>query len=195
MRASALFATLALCGSLLVGAQTAKPVLKVAADGLPAGHATPEGAACDLARAFITHNPTLFKSTCIKPFGSPTIKKQFQTFYTTTAQQMIQEGRRSTPSPGGPKTIGKLFAARSLSRDGPASAGYAVFDFHDIKFVDIGVILYNGQRVMNRTMVIQTANGSWYVDPIPGALPLLSMGLNQESASTQDFTQAYTIKH
>ena len=30
-----------------------KPKLKVVADGFPAGHATPEGVACDLARAFI----------------------------------------------------------------------------------------------------------------------------------------------
>ena len=43
-----IFPTL-LCGA--AGRQTAKPKLKVAADGLPGGHDTPEGVACDLARS------------------------------------------------------------------------------------------------------------------------------------------------
>jgi hypothetical protein len=50
-------------------ADEAKPKIKVAADGFPAGHDTPEGVACDLARAFIKHDMVLFTNTCIQPFG------------------------------------------------------------------------------------------------------------------------------
>ena len=30
--------------------------------------------------------------------------------------------------------------------------------------------------------------------PVPSVSPLLSVGLNEESASTQDFTEAYSVK-
>jgi hypothetical protein len=45
------------------GRQTAKPKLRVAADGFPSGHDTPAGAACDLARSFINRDDKLFSST------------------------------------------------------------------------------------------------------------------------------------
>jgi hypothetical protein len=175
-------------------AQNSKPGLKVEKDGFPGGHATPEGAACDLARAFIKHDATLFKSACIKPFGGGENRKKYETFLTQTAQQIDKEARKTTPSPNGPKTIGKVFAARHLSRNGPASYGYAVFGFKDVEFVDVGVFLQNGKPALNRTLVIQDADGKWYVYPLPSASPLLSEGLNDESASTQDFTEVYTIK-
>jgi hypothetical protein len=46
--------------------QTTKVRLKVATDGLPSGHGTPEGAACDLARSFINRDATLFSATSIR---------------------------------------------------------------------------------------------------------------------------------
>ena len=62
-------------------ADNAKPKIKVAADGFPAGHNTPEGVACDLARAFIKHDMVLFTNTCIQPFGaSETFGTNYQTF-------------------------------------------------------------------------------------------------------------------
>jgi len=45
-----------------------KPTMVVVADGYPTGNATPEGAACDLARAFIEADAKLFRKTCIAPF-------------------------------------------------------------------------------------------------------------------------------
>jgi hypothetical protein len=175
-------------------AQNSKPALKVEKDGFPGGHATPEGAACDLARAFIRRDAALFKSTCIKPFDGGENRKKYEAFLTQTAQQINKEAAKTTPSPNGPKTIGKVFAARHLSRNGPASYGYAVFGFKDVEFVDVGVFLHNDRRALNRTLVIQEADGKWYVDPLPSASPLLSEGLNDEAASTQDFTEVYTIK-
>jgi hypothetical protein len=175
-------------------AQTGKPIRKVGVDGLPSGHGSPEGVACDLARAFIQHNVTLFKSTCIPPFGGGAGKKQYTAFLQQTAQSMVADAKKATPSPAGPKSIGIVFAARHLSQNGPASYGYAAYNFKEVEFVDVGVFLQNGNRAINRTMVIQTADGKWYVYPLPSADPLLSSGLNQEANSTKEISEVYTLK-
>jgi hypothetical protein len=87
-----------------------------------------------------------------------------------------------------------VFASRPLSRSGPASYGYAVFDFQDVRFVGVGVFLHDGGRALNRTLVIKDRSGKWYVHPLPGSSPLLSFGLNEESASTTDFSEVYRIE-
>jgi hypothetical protein len=168
---------------------TTKPKLKVAADGFPSGHDTPEGAACDLARAFIKRDAALFTNTCIRLYGPA----DYAAFLTNTVAGMKAEAAKKEPSPGGPKSIGKVFAARHLSKDGPASYGYASFEFQDIMFVDVGVFLQDGGHALNRTLVIKDRDGKWYVHPMPSASPLLSAGLNDEAASKQDFAEAYEI--
>jgi hypothetical protein len=173
---------------------TPKPKLKVAADGLPSGHDTPEGAACDLARAFIKRDVGLFTNTCIRFYSGGESRTNYQAFLETKIQSIKDEAAKKEPSPFGPKAIGKVFAARHLSRDGPASYGYASFDFQDVMFVDVGVYLQNGERGLTRTLVIKDSDGNWYVHPAPHVSPLLSVGLNEEDKSTQDFTNAYTIE-
>lgn len=175
-------------------AQTAKPKLRVAADGLPSGHATPEGVAADLAKAFINHDVELFRSTCIRVFSKGKSGPKYSRFLAEKEDEIKHEAAQKQPSPGGPKCIMKIFAARHLSRNGPASTGYAFFGFQDIMFVDVGVGLYNGERYLTRTMVIQDEDGKWYVHPCPSCDPLLSFGLNEETASTQDFTAVYDIE-
>jgi len=171
-----------------------KPKLRVAADGLPAGHDTPEGAACDLARAFIQRDAKLFQETCIRPYNGGKGLADYTKFLKATAESIQEEAARKEPSPGGPKSIGKVFAARRLSRDGPASYGSTAFDFEDVMFVDVGVILHNGSRMLNRTLVIKDRDHKWYVHPAPQISPLLSWGLNEESKSEQDFSEAYEIQ-
>jgi hypothetical protein len=107
---------------------------------------------------------------------------------------MKAEAAREEPSPRGPKSIGKVFAARHLSRSGPVSYGYEAFGFEDIMFVDIGVYLHNGQRAMNRTLVIKDQDGKWYVHPAPDVSPLLSEGLNEEKESVLDLTDVYELE-
>ena len=70
------------------------------------------------------------------------------------------EAAKKEPSPEGPKSIGKVFAARHLSYSGPVSYGNAAFGFEDIMFVDIGLYLHNGERAMNRTLVIKDRDGN-----------------------------------
>jgi len=184
--------SVALCS--VAADRTAKPRLRVAADGFPSGHDTPEGAACDLARAFISRDIALFTNTCVRPYGGGKAREDYAAFLRSTVQSMEKEAARQQPSPGGPRSIGKVFAARHLSRGGPASYGYAAFDFQDIVFVDVGVVLHNGNRALNRTLVIRDRDGKWYVHPAPGVSPLLSTGLNDESPSDRDFAEAYEIQ-
>ncbi len=171
-----------------------KPAMVVAADGFPAGNTTPEGAACDLARAFIEADAKLFRKTCIPPFGGGENRRAYEDFLKNVAASMEAEAKKDTPSPGGPNPLAKLFTARHLSMNGPASAGYAMYDFRDIMFVDVGVELVSGRKSLNRTLVIKKEDGTWYVHPAPHTASLLSVGLNDEDASTIDFKEAYTIE-
>ena len=183
------------CTSIAMSAssQKAKAKLKVASDGLPSGHDTPEGVACDLARAFINRDDKLFMSTSIRLYGGGTGRQAYGKFLQQTVETIKTEATKKEPSPAGPKSIGKLFAARHLSRSGPVSYGYAGFGFEDIMFVDVGVYLHNGERALNRTLVIKDKDGKWYVHPAPSVDPLLSNGLNEEGESTLDITDVYEL--
>ena len=174
--------------------QTTKARLKVATDGLPSGHGTPEGAACDLARSLINRDPTLFSATSIRLYAGGNGPEAYARFLHESVQNMKAEAAREEPSRQGSKSIGKVFAARHLSRSGPVSYGYAAFGFEDIMFVDIGVYLHNGQRAMNRTLVIKDQDGKWYVHPAPDVSPLLSEGLNEEKESVLDLTDVYELE-
>jgi len=87
-----------------------------------------------------------------------------------------------------------VFAARHLSKEGPASYGYASFDFQDVMLVDIEVMLQSGASHLRRTMVIKDRDGKWYVHPVPDVSPLLSDGLCDERTSVQLFTETYDIE-
>jgi hypothetical protein len=174
--------------------QTKKVKLKVAADGLPSGNGTPEGAACDLARSFINRDPTLFAATSIRLYAGGKGPEAYARFLHEAVEDMKAEAVREKPSQEEPKSIGKVFAARHLTRSGPVSYGYAAFGFQDIMFVDIGVYLHNGQRAMNRTLVIKDQDGKWYVHPAPDVSPLLSEGLTEEKESVLDLTDVYELE-
>ena len=174
--------------------QIQKPTIRVATDGFPVGQDTPEGVAADFARAFIKSDVGLFSSSCIRPYGGGKVRQDYSRLLKATVDGMKEERQRQTPSLRNPIKIAKIFAARHLATDGPASYGYSSFDFQDIMFVDVGVLLQNGERSLNRTLVIKDTDGRWYVHPAPDISPLLSTGLNQEKASVQDFANVYEIQ-
>ncbi len=173
--------------------KSARPKLKVLADGFPSGHDTPEGVACDLARSFIQNDAVLFTNTCIRLFGSGQSRSDYADFLQKTEQGIRDEAKR-TDAPRGPKAIGKVYAARHLSRNGPASWGYAAFEFQEVMFVDVGAHLHEGGRFLNRTLVIKDRHGKWFVHPHPDSSPLLSAGLNEETPSEQDFSEIYEVE-
>jgi len=180
--------------SMAAGQQSTKPKLRVASDSLPSGHDTPEGAACYLARAFIARDDKLFASTSIRLYGGGAGREAYSKFLQQTAENIKAEVSKKQPSPQGPKSIGKVFAARHLSKSGPVSYGNATFGFEDIMFVDVGVYLQNSERATNRTMVIKDKDGKWYVHPAPYVSPLLSEGLNDEDNSVLDITDVYQLE-
>jgi hypothetical protein len=177
--------------SCRIGSAAEKPKLRVAEDGFPTGQATPEGAASDLARAFIARDSVKFRNICIRPYGSGQALAEYTQYLDGVSQHLLQRGN---PSPDDPKRIATVFSARRLSKNGPASYGYASFDFQDLMFVDVTVVLQSGNNHLRRTMVIKDRDGKWYVHPVPDVSPLLSDGLYDESASVQVFTDAYNVE-
>lgn len=156
-----------------------------AADAFPTGADTPEGAACDFARAFIRNDVTLLLATCIEPFGTPEAERAYHRFLEImTVQLRLDATHSDPPSPTDLKAIGKCFAARHLLGEKPPAA----FGFQDVMFVDVSAILQNGGTQLCRTLVIKNRLGRWRVDPQPEQTPELSGGLDDESPSTQEFS-------
>lgn len=155
----------------------------LAPDGYPTGHGSPEGAAADLARAFTARDSALFESTCIPPFGGGEALAEYKNFRLQTVAG-IQSAALRTIGEGEPESIGAVFAARHMTMGGPASAGFSMFGFMDVMFVDVGFNLRGGGGYLQRTLMLQTSDGLWYAHPFPESAPLLSMGLNTESDST-----------
>lgn len=180
------FATASLLCVIALRTFAAEPAGAVAKDGFPAGVDSPEGAACDLARAFIHDDPALFLATCIEPFGDPEARMARHQFVQSVVVQMKMDSAGKAPPPNSPKSIAKCFAARHLSKGAPTSYG-APFGFQDVMFVDVSALLQNGETQVCRTLVIKNKQGKWVVDPQPESSPLFSAGLDDESPSTQEF--------
>ncbi|MBL4591152.1 MAG: hypothetical protein JKY96_04255, partial [Phycisphaerales bacterium] len=84
---------------------------------------------------------------------------------------------------GGPKEITNVFKARNLTANGPASYGFASMGLLDVQFVDVVVVMWDGTKFTNRTLVLQASDKNWYAMPRPDLFPLLSIGLNSETDS------------
>jgi hypothetical protein len=145
--------------AIMIANQAADPPgkskIRLGNDGFPIGRNTPEGAACDFARAFILRDSKMFTNVCAR--FKPTSKsgKEYADFIASKVESINAEANRKDSPPRGPKAIGKVYAARHLSKNGPASFGYAAFDFYDVMFVDVDVLLHGDTRVLNRTMVVK----------------------------------------
>jgi hypothetical protein len=160
----------------------------VAPDGFPTGQDTPEGVAADLARVFITHDYALFEKICVPLYGSQDLRDSYGMYCAAVKKSLEDEAKRPSPSSDAPKTIGKVYAARRLTADGPVSYGHTVLGFEDVQFVDVGVYLVSGDGSLNRTLVVKI-NGKWFVHPEPSISPLLCKGLNEEDDSVTDWTE------
>ncbi|HWZ95223.1 MAG TPA: hypothetical protein VNW30_08520 [Opitutaceae bacterium] len=160
----------------------------VAPDGFPTGQDTPEGVATDLARVFISHDAALFDKICVPPYGGKDVRDSYGIYCYALKKSLGDEAKRKVPSPDAPKSVGKVFAARRLTANGPVSYGSTVLGFEDVQFVDVGVYLVSGDRSLNRTLVVKI-NGKWFVHPEPSISPLLCKGLNEEDDSVTDWTE------
>ena len=84
----------------LVGSSVAKPKLKVADDEFPTGQLTPEGAASDLARAFITHDALRFRAVCIRPYGAGQARVEYSQYLDGTAELICSQPSASSFASG-----------------------------------------------------------------------------------------------
>jgi hypothetical protein len=160
-------------------------LLQAQGDGYPASTSTPEGAACDLARAFKDLDSKLFRSTCIEPLGAGKSSEDYGKFLANVVVKMDKDQKADAKPDGVPKKITKVFKARHLSKNGPGSTAYALYDLPDVMFVDVVTERSNGSSFNCRTLVFQLNDKSWRVLPRPDLYPLLSAGLNEESESTE----------
>lgn len=163
-----------------------EPAAGVVKDVFPAGTGTPEGAACDLARAFIHNDSALFLATCIEPYGSADTRQTRHQFLQSVVVQMKLDPTGSSPSPDSPKSIAKCFAARRFSKGMAVTGEAAAYGFQDVMFVDVSALLQNGTTQLCRTLVIKNKQGKWMVDPQPEIVPEVSTGLDDEAPSTQE---------
>lgn len=150
----------------------------------PSGQGSPEGVACDMARAFINTNKNLWMK-----INHPTLTNNYpqaKEFVEDIAKQMDEMATIDSKDRLGPKEILRVYKARHLSMNGPASYGYALFSFEDVMFVDVVSLDSDGMEYPNRTLVIKDKS-KWYAVPRPDLYELLSAGLNSESMSTELF--------
>jgi len=160
-------------------------------DGFPTGQETPEGVAADFARAFIEKDVPLLQKICVRPYSTGASRDEYLRFTAGMAAALKHEKSSGLADPKNPVKILKVFAARHLSKSGPASYGYSSFEFQDLMFVDVEALLPDGSHYMDRELVIKDHDGKWYVHPAPYVSPLLADGLDQESPSKQTFPEAH----
>ncbi|ABF39239.1 hypothetical protein Acid345_0234 [Candidatus Koribacter versatilis Ellin345] len=149
----------------------------------PSGQSTPEGVAADYARAFIADDVSLMQQVLIRPYMGGATHDEYLRWKEGLLEHLRQEKASSAPDPQNPVKIVRVFTSRHLSKNGPASTGYALSGFQDVMFVDVEVLLHSGEKHTERTLVIKDQDGKWYVHPRPDLAPLLSAGLEEESPS------------
>ena len=179
--------------TLTSAAATPKPKIKVAGDGFPTGQETPEGVATDYARVFMHNDVGLLQRIVIRPYGGGSSRTEYQNFLNGLAGHMKNAKASKKQDPQNPAEILRVFAARHMSHNGPASWGYACCNFQEVLFVDIESLLNDGTKFTTRTLVIKDHDGKWYVHPDPNVSPLLTYGLDDESDSKRTFAEVYQI--
>jgi hypothetical protein len=149
---------------------------------LPTGSKTPEGIACDALTAYIKADSQAWLATLVKPIYGAEGNKQFAEFKKEMAAAADKMKDDKTYKP---PRITKCFKARTFSKNGPGSAAYAFFNFHENKFVDLVIETAPGESQGLRYHVLRDEGGKWYFEPRPDLCPLLSTGLNEEPESTE----------
>jgi len=153
----------------------------LAAD-LPSGQKTPEGVACDAVAAYINRDAKAWLATLVRPIYGEEGNKTYAEFKKQMADGPYKTTEDKSEKP--PRII-KCYKARGFSLDGPASAAYALGHFNENMFVDIIIETALGKLQRMRYHVLKDTDDKWYFEPRPDLCPLYSMGLNNESDSTE----------
>jgi len=154
---------------------------------LPTGHKTPEGIACDAVMAYINRDSKAWLATLVRPIYGDKKNEEYAEF----KKQMAEGADRAREDKSfKPPRLVKCYKARHFSMNGPASAAYAMASFTENMFVDIIIETAPGKMTRLRYHVLQEKDGKWYFEPRPDLCPLFSMGLNEESDSTEVLYEA-----
>jgi hypothetical protein len=100
----------------LVGSSAAKPRLRVAADGFPTGRATPEGAASDLARAFMAQDAIGFRNICIRPYGGGQARAEYTQYLNGVSDHLKQNEAKWKSIARRAKETNSLTASKTVVR-------------------------------------------------------------------------------
>jgi hypothetical protein len=160
--------------------------VRITADIFPSGQSTPEGVACDLARSYITSNGELFRQCCfvITP-GTPE-RDAYNNFLDDTVTEMDLHKSAPKSQGGWPIAILKVYQARSVSSSAAAAFGAENYRFTALDLVDIELSIRHGAAETRRTLVARDeGSGLWFAIPHPEYFPRLSVGMNEESPSTE----------
>jgi len=141
---------------------------------IPSGQATAEGVACDMAKAFINADKELWETIVMKADNG-----YYSEFIKNMSTEMDKQKILDPDKRSGPKKIQICYKMGKLSKNGPNSYAFAVFNYDEIGFVDVGVLGTNDKQIMNRTFVYRSKD-KWFALPRPDLFPLLTMGLNGE---------------
>ena len=151
---------------------------------LPTGKETPEGVACDAVMAYINRDSKAWLATLVRPIygDGGEGNKKFAEFkkQMTDATDKAKEDKSFKP----PRIV-KCYKARPFSKDGPASAAYAIMSLTGNLFVDVIIETAPGKTRRLRYHIVRDEDNKWYFEPRPDLCPLFSMGLNEESDSTE----------
>jgi len=149
---------------------------------LPKGHDTPEGVATDAIMAYIHSDSKAWLETLIRPIYGKEKDKEFKKF----KEQMVAAADKAKNDPSfKPPCVLKVYKARNFSLNGPGSIAYAIELMTGNMFVDFLIELKPGTTQPVRYHVLKDKDGKWYFEPRPDLCPLFSMGLNDESESTE----------
>jgi len=163
-------------------ADAAPSPIKLDASGIPTGHDSPEGIACDAVTTFIRGDGAAWEATLVRPIYGPKGDVEYAEF----KRSMKEIAERS-------KTDGQYAHARlvacskatPLSMNGPHSAAYALYEMTGNSFVDVVIEEQPGELRGMRYHVLQDKDGRWYFEPRPDLCSLLSAGLNDEPDPTE----------
>ena len=158
---------------------------KIANDGFPTGQNTPEGTACDAIRAYVYSDHELWLSLLVRPiYGEKNIE------YVEFKEMMVEKKKQNARDPNFPRMkIVRVYKARNFSMNGPGSLAYALFEFTGNMFVDILVDMGIGGIHRARYQVMQDKDKKWYFNPRPDLSYFLSIGLNEETESKEEWNK------
>lgn len=160
------------------------PAIATPAPQLPSGNSTPEGAAVDLARAFIQSDAATFRALCWNAGGKP--PQHYQRFIESVARD-IEDAKKLGRQVGGASfSISKVFKARDCRlKDSAFLECCTAFGVLDVRLVDIETPLW-GRACRIRTLVVrQQSDQRWYVILWPDAFRALAIELYAEPDSTE----------